>query len=115
PAASIRSSGDGDARGRGVERAGRPARLEFREAIHGTRPVVGDRGASRLHHPWRATVHRRLDRAGSRSVVDRSAGPPRMSSAARPTKYVFVTGGVVSALGKGIVAASLGRLLKAHG
>jgi CTP synthase len=31
------------------------------------------------------------------------------------TKYVFVTGGVVSALGKGIVAASLGRLLKARG
>jgi CTP synthase len=30
-------------------------------------------------------------------------------------KYVFVTGGVVSALGKGIVAASLGRLLKARG
>src|ERR671935_242944 len=38
-----------------------------------------------------------------------------MSSPARPTKYVFVTGGVVSALGKGIVAASLGRLLKARG
>jgi CTP synthase len=33
----------------------------------------------------------------------------------RPTKYVFVTGGVVSALGKGIVAASLGRLLTARG
>ena len=30
-------------------------------------------------------------------------------------KYVFVTGGVVSALGKGITAASLGRLLKARG
>jgi CTP synthase len=36
-------------------------------------------------------------------------------SSQRPTKYVFVTGGVVSALGKGIVAASLGRLLKARG
>src|SRR5437870_11628999 len=33
----------------------------------------------------------------------------------RSTKYVFVTGGVVSSLGKGIVAASLGRLLKARG
>jgi CTP synthase len=31
------------------------------------------------------------------------------------TRYVFVTGGVVSALGKGIVAASLGRLLKSRG
>ena len=30
-------------------------------------------------------------------------------------KYVFITGGVVSSLGKGIVAASLGRLLKARG
>jgi CTP synthase len=33
----------------------------------------------------------------------------------REPKYVFVTGGVVSSLGKGITAASLGRLLKARG
>lgn len=32
-----------------------------------------------------------------------------------PTKYIFVTGGVVSGLGKGITAASLGRLLKSRG
>ncbi|KRK92804.1 CTP synthetase [Companilactobacillus futsaii JCM 17355] len=31
------------------------------------------------------------------------------------TKYIFITGGVVSSLGKGIVAASLGRLLKNRG
>ena len=31
------------------------------------------------------------------------------------TKYIFVTGGVVSSLGKGIVASSLGRLLKERG
>ena len=31
------------------------------------------------------------------------------------TKYIFVTGGVVSSIGKGIVAASLGRLLKKRG
>ena len=31
------------------------------------------------------------------------------------TKYVFVTGGVVSSLGKGITASSLGRLMKARG
>ena len=36
-------------------------------------------------------------------------------AARRPPKYVFVTGGVVSSLGKGITAASLGRLLKARG
>jgi CTP synthase len=33
----------------------------------------------------------------------------------RQTKYVFVTGGVVSSLGKGIASASIGRLLKARG
>jgi CTP synthase len=42
--------------------------------------------------------------------VDEILGKPHVS-----TKYVFVTGGVVSSLGKGITAASLGRLLKARG
>ena len=32
-----------------------------------------------------------------------------------PTKYIFVTGGVTSSLGKGIVSASLGKLLAARG
>jgi CTP synthase len=36
-------------------------------------------------------------------------------STPRPTKYVFITGGVVSSLGKGIAAASLGMLLQARG
>lgn len=31
------------------------------------------------------------------------------------TKYIFVTGGVISGLGKGIAAASIGRLLESHG
>ena len=31
------------------------------------------------------------------------------------TRYVFITGGVVSSLGKGITAASLGRILKCRG
>ena len=37
-----------------------------------------------------------------------------MKSAAR-TKYIFVTGGVVSSLGKGILAASVGALLENRG
>ena len=37
------------------------------------------------------------------------------NAAPSETKYVFVTGGVVSSLGKGIAASSLGRLLKARG
>ena len=31
------------------------------------------------------------------------------------TKYIFVTGGVASSLGKGIISASLGKLLQARG
>ncbi len=38
-----------------------------------------------------------------------------MENSVKKTKYIFVTGGVVSGLGKGITAASLGRLLKARG
>ncbi len=37
-----------------------------------------------------------------------------MSSISK-TKYIFVTGGVTSSLGKGIISASLGKLLKARG
>ena len=47
-----------------------------------------------------------------------SAGRRRCGATWGPglsAKYVFVTGGVVSSLGKGITAASLGRLLKARG
>ncbi|MBZ8177721.1 CTP synthase [Corynebacterium poyangense] len=38
-----------------------------------------------------------------------------MPQKSRPTKFVFVTGGVVSSLGKGLTAASLGQLLIARG
>ncbi|MFH1939435.1 MAG: hypothetical protein ABIK21_04725, partial [bacterium] len=31
------------------------------------------------------------------------------------TKYIFITGGVVSSLGKGISASSIGRILKSRG
>jgi CTP synthase len=47
-----------------------------------------------------------------------SAGKATLAQGARSgqaTKFVFVTGGVVSSIGKGIVAASLGRLLKSRG
>lgn len=43
------------------------------------------------------------------------SAPEPLPSEDRPTKYVFVTGGVVSSLGKGIAASSLGRLLKSRG
>ena len=40
---------------------------------------------------------------------------PEQSSGNDMTKYIFVTGGLVSGLWKGVTAASLGRLLKARG
>ena len=48
--------------------------------------------------------------------MDRVLGEGVQADVKRQAKrYVFVTGGVVSSLGKGITAASLGRLLKARG
>jgi len=38
-----------------------------------------------------------------------------MENSARQKKYIFVTGGVVSSLGKGLAAASIGALLEGHG
>lgn len=53
--------------------------------------------------------HRPFIRVYSSSLRFREEGTLTM------TKYIFVTGGVVSSLGKGITAASLGRLLKNRG
>lgn len=39
----------------------------------------------------------------------------QQTSTMNPTKYIFVTGGVTSSLGKGIIAASLAKLLQARG
>jgi CTP synthase len=58
--------------------------------------------------PW----GRRLDspsRYMNSPVSDRCADPPAK------TRFIFITGGVVSSLGKGIAAASIGRLLVARG
>ena len=40
---------------------------------------------------------------------------PAMDNRAHQPKYIFVTGGVVSSLGKGLAAASIGALLEGHG
>src|SRR2546427_3192322 len=54
---------------------------------------------------------------GGRSQVRRSRVEPNPhpGDPVSSTKYIFVTGGVVSSLGKGIAAASLGRLLVERG
>ena len=54
-----------------------------------------------------------------RPAMDQPAGHgPRgvgMTKSASRTKYIFVTGGVVSSLGKGVASASIGALLEARG
>src|SRR6476646_3161359 len=40
---------------------------------------------------------------------------PMHTHDSRTVKYIFVTGGVVSSLGKGLAAASIGALLEGHG
>jgi CTP synthase len=47
--------------------------------------------------------------------LQRGAGLMQPTARHLPTKFIFVTGGVVSSLGKGIAAASLGRLLVERG
>src|SRR5262245_41380465 len=47
------------------------------------------------------------------SMFDIGSGPRRRGDV--PTKYIFVTGGVVSSLGKGLASASIGSLLEARG
>ena len=52
------------------------------------------------------------------SPVDRPSGTdviPGLLHNSQPTKFVFVTGGVVSSLGKGLTASSLGALLSSRG
>src|SRR6187397_2375791 len=80
---------------------------------HGQGSTLCDCSARRSHRRGRGPFARRPHRAHARP---RAARPPGARVVARrPPKYVFVTGGVVSSLGKGITAASLGRLLKARG
>jgi CTP synthase len=47
--------------------------------------------------------------------VVQTAGVAGLAKGEAMTKYIFVTGGVVSSVGKGIATASLGRLIKARG
>jgi CTP synthase len=56
--------------------------------------------------------------AASQPVANRRAGPDHgrgvLVKHVRPTRYLFVTGGVASSLGKGLTASSLGQLLTAR-
>jgi hypothetical protein len=112
PPGSLRSSGDDDARGRGSNTLGALLGLRSVGRFTGRAALERDRSA-RGSDPLgeRRSIGGLIERTPLLRDLDGWGG----SRERRPTKYVFVTGGVVSALGKGIVAASLGRLLKARG
>ena len=95
-------------------------------------PDQGGRDALRLdrrRYAGRSRARARTDRGGAdvaRSVQDHKSttgvhddlqrhGDSRTGQPARPVKYILVTGGVVSSLGKGLAAASIGALLEGHG
>ncbi|KTS03909.1 hypothetical protein RSA3_18145, partial [Microbacterium testaceum] len=74
---------------------------------------VGDRlpdEAERIREP---TGQMRL--IGSKPVMQTSDAAGNSDNKTFTTKHIFVTGGVVSSLGKGLTAASLGNLLTARG
>jgi len=56
-----------------------------------------------------------MKKTARRSSSTRSAAASRPSKKSAPHKYIFVVGGVMSGVGKGIVTSSLGTLLTAHG
>ena len=111
PTISARWRCSGDA---GANALGALLGLGSVERLTGRRSVGAIGALAGLTAPRRATVARHTDRADAGPARARRAGESTRERRTT-TKYVFVTGGVVSALGKGIVAASLGRLLKARG
>ena len=72
------------------------------------------RRGDRLRLAWGSTPPRTSNGSGSGCWPDEDLRPT-MEQTVRPTKYIFVTGGVVSSLGKGLAAASIGALLEGHG
>ena len=81
---------------------------------------VGGRVTPIWHDTKDIGVAMRYDFVPSRSTASllacrASATPSRTRRTGQMPKYVFVTGGVTSSLGKGITAASIGRILKARG
>ena len=84
-----------------VHRRDGPLRPRARESLHesGTEPVIA------VNHPEAGLPFRPASRIGWST----------MNIKPNPVKYIFITGGVVSSLGKGLAAASIGRLLEARG
>ena len=70
---------------------------------------------ARFDGVWGVTVDLGDDRTGSAPALARLDRQSMSPTTQGDTRFIFVTGGVVSALGKGIAAASIGRLLVSRG
>src|SRR5204862_1794 len=83
----------------------------------GAAPGTGERHSHRRGRLDRRRAHHRGRHAGrprAGAGSDGRAGGTAMSKNGK-TKFIFVTGGVVSSLGKGVASASIGALLEARG
>src|ERR1051325_10103788 len=101
--------------GRAADASARARRATGAASTARRRTGDGRRDDRRNAHPRRRHDGRPRP---SEPTVDRTLrGTDVMPSSAplQATKFIFVTGGVVSSLGKGIAAASLGRLLVERG
>ena len=111
------------ARARRVARAAARARARHPHSRRRERLRVArgrhpqDRTCDRVDHRDTDDVERRPDgaRRKSRDNACVNGADGIECNRKRPTKYIFVTGGVVSSLGKGLAAASIGALLEGHG
>src|SRR5262249_7077739 len=83
------------------------ARARTRHPHQGGQDRVSD---DRRRHARGPRSRARAARADHHHVRDH-----RQMESKRPVKYILVTGGVVSSLGKGLAAASIGALLEGHG
>ena len=106
-------------RARPLGRAARPSARAHR-AAGAAAPARARHAHGRRDHRRRRTQrhrHRSRSGAGEFAVGDLHDDRELMQTTTRQhtTKFIFVTGGVVSSLGKGIAAASLGRLLVERG
>src|SRR3954451_7677035 len=77
--------------------------------------VSGGRAVAQGGSSGARTEPRRFCCAESAGGRSRLAGQNLMPDSRPRTRFIFVTGGVVSSLGKGIAAASIGRLLVSRG
>src|SRR4029079_3210588 len=109
------AGGEGDAGGHRLQPDRGRCRGLVADRSWRRRPPDPPRGGPGADDLRRVAVYFGDDRLGSAPALARLARQSMSPGNKGDTKFIFVTGGVVSALGKGITAASIGRLLVSRG